>query len=112
MEFPDIKTEVLELYKKEFLRINNLKLGDEIETEFSYTSLHPKYKSRQMERFTEYKIGKGILKENSDGLFVESNENFNFHFLTSNNLTGRSRRENYKTIHKKSIYKIRGGLTF
>jgi len=65
-----------------------------------------------VKKFSEHKTGFGILKEDADGLFVESNETYNFHFLTSNNLSGGRRREWHKIIKKKSIFKIRGGLSF
>ena len=41
MKCPDIKKQVLELYKKEFLKLNGLKIGDELEVNFTYHKLHP-----------------------------------------------------------------------
>ncbi|RLD37062.1 MAG: hypothetical protein DRI74_07655 [Bacteroidetes bacterium] len=112
MECPDIKEKVLELYKKEFLKLNHFKIGDELEVNFTYQQLHPKYNSRKMERFNHRRIAKGILRENEDGLYVESIDDFEFYEFTSNGLTGRARKDWYKQISKKAIFKIRCGLSF
>ena len=109
---PNIKTQVLKMYKNEFLKLNKLKIGDEINVEFSYHILRSTYKKNKLERFNNKKLSKGILKENADGLFVESIDNFHFYENTSNGLTGRQRREYYKLIRRKAIFKIRCGLTF
>jgi len=112
MKFPDIKKQILELYKVEFLKLNNLNIGDELEVNFSYHKLHPKYRSSKMERITHKKKAIGILKEDVSGLYVESKDKFQFYEFTSNGLTGRQRKEWYKSIMKPSIFKIRGGLSF
>ena len=112
MKFPNIKEKVLKIYTEEFLKLNNLNIGDELEVNFTYHKLHPKYKSSKMERVSHNKKAIGTLKEDENGLYVESNNKFQFYELTSNGLTGRQRREWYKSIMKQSIFKIRGGLSF
>ncbi len=112
MIYPDIKKQVLEIYEAEFLNLNNLKLGDEVSVEFSFTKLHTAYKSRKMERFNKTVIGNGILKKDERGLYVESNLKYSFHYLTSNGLTGHQRKEWYKQEMKTSIFRIKGNLNF
>jgi len=82
--FPDTKQlhiEFLKNYGDEFLRINNLKLGDEIEIEFDYEQLRSGYKSRELNRTVWKKLAKGILKLDEDGcLYAESFEDFTFYW--------------------------------
>ncbi len=82
--FPDTKQLHLEFlinYGKEFLKINNIKVGDEVELSFQYDGLRSRYKSREMDRFTFDKVCKGILKLDENGcLYAESLDNFTFYW--------------------------------
>lgn len=81
--FPDTKRlhiEFLKTYRDEFLKLNNLKVGDEIELEFDYQQLRSRYKSREMDSYTWQKLAKGILKLDEDGcLYAESLDDFTFY---------------------------------
>jgi len=62
------------------LRINNLKIGDEIEIEFDYEKVSTRYKSREMDKYTYKKLAKGILKiDENGGLYAESIDNMIFY---------------------------------
>lgn len=82
--FPDIKKlhiEFLINYGIEFLKLNCLKIGDEIELEFDYDVLRSVYKSREMNKYTWKKLAKGILKLDENGcLYAESIDNFTFYW--------------------------------
>ena len=81
--FPDTKKlhiDFLINYSNEFLKLNSLKVGDEIEIEFDYQVLRSGYKSREMNSYTWQKVTKGILKLDNDGcLYAESLDNFTFY---------------------------------
>jgi hypothetical protein len=114
--YPDkvkLQNEYLVNYGKEFLRINCLKVGDEIELEFPYEFVRQKYKSREMEKYSGKKIGKGILKLDDAGrLYAESLDDFVFYNHTSNGYTGRSRRSWYEEVRKKSVIRFGTGFVF
>lgn len=114
--YPDkvkLQNEYLVNYGKEFLRINDLKVGDEIELEFPYEFIKQKYKSREMEKYSGKKIGKGTLKLDDVGrLYAESLDDFVFYKYTSNGYTGRSRRSWYEEVRKKSVIRFGTGFVF
>lgn len=114
--YPDkvkLQNEYLVNYGKEFLRINDLKVGDEIELDFPYEFVRQKYKSREMEKYSDKKTGKGILKLDDVGrLYAESLDDFVFYKYTSNGYTGRSRRSWYEEVRKKSVIRFGTGFVF
>lgn len=109
--FPDTKrlhSEFLVNYGKEFLKINNLNIGDEVDLEFDYEVTKSRYKSREIDKFTFKKLAKGVLKLDENGfLFAESIENMQFYEYTKN---GRS--YYYKQITKKSIKRFGTGFIY
>jgi len=110
--FPDTKKlhiEFLINYCNEFLKLNNLMVGDEIEIEFDYQKLSSGYKSREMICHTWQKLSKGILKVDEDGcLFAESIENFTFY----NYVQIRGNRYVYQSEVRKSIKKFGTGFIY
>ena len=99
--------EFLKKYGDEFLRLNGLKIGDIVNLRFSYNILRSKYKSRQMERFTEYKKADGILKYDDNGaLIAESLDDFDFYYSVSNGRSGRDYKSWYELKRGKSVYKF------
>ena len=98
--YPDkvkLQNEYLVSYGKEFLRINNLKVGDEIDLEFPYEGVSQKYKSREMEKFSYKTTTRGILKLDDVGrLYAESIKDLVFYEYTSNGYSGRNRKSWYK----------------
>lgn len=110
--YPD-KTEIQKeynlKYKELFLQANNLKVGDEIICNFEYETIHPKYKSREMEKFTHRKPGKGILKQDENGyLYAESIDMNTFYIWESS----RTKRGSYRMVQKKSICKFYNSFYF
>jgi hypothetical protein len=114
--YPDklkLQNEYLVKYGEEFLKLNNLKIGDEIEIEFPYEGISQKYKSREMEKFSYSKKMKGVLKLDERGrLFAESIEDMQFYNYTSNGFSGRSRKSWYQSISKKSAVFFGTGFVF
>ena len=108
--FPDTKKlhiEFLKTYRDEFLKLNNLKVGDEIELEFDYEKLSSKYKSRELQTHTYQKVAIGILKLNEDGcLYAESINDFDFY----NHVKVRGNRYEYRKDSRKSIKKFGTGF--
>jgi len=84
--FPDkekLHIEFLVNYGNELLKLNNLKVGDEIEIEFDYEQLRSGYKSRELNRMVWQKLAKGVLKLDEDGcLYAESLDDFTFYWQT------------------------------
>lgn len=108
-----LKNEYLKNYGNEFLKLNNLKIGDEVEMNFSYEGISQGYKTREMSKYTYKQKAKGILKIDENGLlFAESLDNFPFYEYKNNNLSGRSRRNYYQEYKKKSIIKFGVGFIF
>lgn len=108
---PDTKrlqSEYLVNYGKEFLRLNNLNVGDEIELAFDYEVTKTRYKSRELDKYTFQKNAKGILKLDDNGfLFAESLENMQFYEYTKD-----FRRYYYKSVMKKSIKRFGTGFIY
>lgn len=102
-ELPDLKDKVLLLAKEEFLKLNNLNIGDHIIWNFRFDTLRGAYKKREMNKYSAHEKSEGILKIDDNGyLFVESIKDYTFYNLTSNGFTGRSRKEWYKMEKRKS----------
>lgn len=77
---PNLTKEYLLRFKDEFLKMNNLKIGDSILWEFQKQSLHQAYNRREMNRVTFYEKSKGVLKEDENGLlYTESLKDFKFY---------------------------------
>jgi len=114
--YPDtvkLQNEYLVNYGKEILKINELNIGDEIDIEFPYERLSQKYKSREMEKFSFKKTGRGVLKVDDIGrLYAESLEDFSFYEHTSNGYSGRQRKSWYKEVRKKSVVRFGTGFVF
>ena len=106
-------TDYFKKYGEEFLKLNNLKVGDTTKLRFPYHTLHSKYHSRQMDKCTDYKEVAGILKIDQDGiLYAESIDDMNFYFSRSNGLSGRSFKSWYELKRQKSIIKFGDGISF
>ncbi|HET8735909.1 MAG TPA: hypothetical protein VFM69_04880 [Pricia sp.] len=102
-EIPNLETKILLMLKDEFLRLNNLKVGDHIIWNFRYDTTRQAYKSRRMDKYSAREEGEGVLKTDEKGfLFVESLKDYSFYNHTNNGLTGRSRREWYQREMRKS----------
>ncbi len=85
-------------YSQEFLKLNNLHVGNEVEMNFRYEVLRPKINSSDFEKYTFRKNAKGILKLDSKrALFAESFEDMDFY---------ENRKGKYVLIKKKSVIKI------
>lgn len=108
---PDTKrlqTEFLVNYGNELLRINGLKVGDEIETEFEYEKTSTRYKSREIDKYTYKKLAKGILKiDDNSCLYAESIENMQFYEYVQER-----RKYYYKSVMKKSIKRFGVGFIY
>lgn len=108
-----LQNEYLVKFGQEFLKLNNLNIGDEVFMEFPYEGVSQKYKSREMEKYSYKKKVKGILKLDEQGrLFAESVEDLQFYNYTSNGFSGRNRKSWYQPISKKSIIKFGTGFVF
>ena len=96
-----------ENYGLEFLKINNLKIGDIVEAEFSYNYLRSKYKQSGHDCYFEKKRAKGVLKLGaSNCLLIESVDDFSFYHQESNGFSGRSYKTWYVETKRKSIIKL------
>lgn len=113
-KYPDqkkLQLEYLKIFGEEFLKLNNLNIGDKVLLNFSYESIHTKYNSRELQKFTNYKESEGILKLDNDGvLYAESIEDANFYVSKSNGFSGRSYKSWYELKKKKSIVKFGTGF--
>jgi len=98
-QMPDIKKykiEFLKNYQNEFLKINNLKIGDTVVMSFPYEI----WRSGQV--MVTNKEAEGVLKVDKDGiLFAESVEDMPFFTCHT-----RGRRTTYNQIERKAIAKI------
>lgn len=107
-KYPDtleIKHEVKIAFKKEFLRLNNLKIGDEVYLKFPYQRVY-KEPRKQPNTVTWTKDMEGILKEDKDGyLYAETLENMDFYEWQSD-----CKRPFYKHVSRKSIFKFNIGF--
>ena len=102
-ELPKLETKILLMVKDEFLKLNNLEVGDHIIWNFRFDTLRSAYKSREMNKYSAHEESEGVLKVDENGfLFVESLKDYTFHNPTSNGLSGRSRREWYQREIRKS----------
>ena len=102
-ELPNLKEKVLKMAKDEFLKLNNLEVGDHIIWNFRYDTLRSAYKSREINKYSAHEESEGVLKVDENGyLFVESLKEYAFHNRISNGLSGRSRREWYQREMRKS----------
>lgn len=112
--FPDTKKlhiEFLKTYRDEFLRINNLKVGDEVELEFDYQVLRTSYNRREQNAYTWQKLAKGILKLDEDGcLYAESLDNFTFYWHAP--IRPNSNKYTWKSENRKSIKKFGTGFIY
>lgn len=92
-------------FKEDFLKINNLKIGDEVYLKFPY---HRTYKEprKPEQRLTWYKDSEGILKEDVNGyLYAESIELMTFYKLNTD-----KKKEFYQSYRKKSIHNFNIGF--
>jgi len=102
----EIKKQVLLKYKEEFLKLNNLKIGDLVTLEFPYQRVY-KEPRKQENTVTWNKPMEGILKEDKDGyLYAESLEDADFYRWNSDNM----RRPFYELQRRKSTFKFRPSL--
>jgi len=112
--FPDTKKlhiDFLKTYRDEFLKLNNLKVGDEIELEFDYDVLRSAYKSREMNKYTLKKLAKGTLKLDDDGcLYAESLDDFTFYWHAP--IRPGSTKYAWKSENRKSIKKFGTGFIY
>jgi hypothetical protein len=109
--YPDkqqLENEYLKKYGEEFLKLNNLKVGDEVEMNFDYEGISSGYgRGAEPNKYTYKKLAKGILKITHLGLlYAESIENMPFFDWVNNNRTGRARRAWYQPNPKKSVIKF------
>lgn len=103
-----LQSEYLLNYGKEFLRLNNLNVGDEIELPFDYEVTKTRYKSRELEKYTFQKNATGVLKLDDTGfLYAESLENMQFYEHTRD-----GRRWYYRSVMKKSIKRFGTGFIY
>lgn len=94
-------------YGLEFLELNNLSIGSEVEMDFKYEGLRQNPKSKEYQIFRFDKKGKGVVKSNSKGaLFIESLEDMDFYISKGNGRTGRDYKVNYHLEKRKAIIKI------
>ena len=102
----EIKKQVRLKYKEEFLRLNNLKIGDLVILDFPYQRVY-KEPRKQENTVTWHKSAEGILKEDENGyLYAESLELMDFYKWNDDN----RRRPFYKSERRKSIYKFHIGF--
>ncbi|MBP1165096.1 hypothetical protein JOE44_001980 [Chryseobacterium sp. PvR013] len=98
--FPDKKSlqkEYLLKYRDQFLKLNNLKVGDEITLDFTCNNLIGK------QIYLTSKITTGILKLDENGfLYAESSHNMPFYRQMDNGLSGRSKRSWFQRTDTKS----------
>lgn len=108
-----LQNKYLEMYGREFLELNNLKIGDEIELEFPYEGTGRNYNSKEQVKYTYKKKAKGVLKITENGmLYAESYDDMQFFHWVDNGLSGRSKRSWYKPVPRKSIIEFGTGFIF
>lgn len=112
--FPDTKKlhiEFLKTYRDEFLKLNNLKIGDEIELEFDYQVLRTSYNRREQNAYTFKKLAKGVLKLDEDNcLYAESLDDFTFYWNAP--LRTGSNKYAWRSENRKSIKKLGTGFIY
>lgn len=112
--FPDKKdfqNKYLEMYGQQFLEMNNLKVGDEVEMEFPYEQTGRNYNSKEQVKYTYKKKAKGVLKLSETGmLYAESYEDMQFFHWVDNGRSGRSRRSWYQPMPRKSTIEFGTGF--
>lgn len=105
----ELKLSFLVNFGQEFLKLNSLKVGDIVEVDFPYQTLHSGYKSREMTTATWNRKEKGVLRLDDKGrLFAESLEPMDFYkweYKDSKMKTGF-----YKNEKRKSIVKFGTGF--
>lgn len=83
-------------FKDEFLKLNNLKIGDEVYLKFPYHRIYKEPRKHE-QRITWHKDMEGILKEDENGyLYAESLEDMSFYKL--------NKKDYYEHYYKKSIH--------
>jgi hypothetical protein len=93
-------------YKAIFLKLNKLKVGDKVITEFDYQRLAYNHKGKATNKVTFKKEGVGTLKEDKQGcLYIESDEDFYFYQLQTTEYRGKFI-EQYIGEKRKSIVKL------
>ena len=108
-----LQTEYLVKYGQEFLRLNNLTVGQIAEFDFPYEKVSTKYKSRELEKYSYKKRVPGILKLDEHGrLYAESIDDLVFYEYESNNYSGRSRKSWYREVKKKSVINFGKGFIY
>lgn len=101
----DMKIKLLVNYGEEFLRLNNLKVGDIVELKFPYQSIHNGHRNSEVNRYTWKKKEKGILCLDDKGcLFAESLELMDFYRWEFG--IRRDRSGSYILERKKSVIRI------
>lgn len=100
--YPDkdkIKHEIKIKFKEDFLKLNNLKIGDEVYLKFPYHRIY-KEPRKPEQRITWYKDMEGVLKEDDNGyLYAESLESMSFYKLNNE-----KKKDFYEHYYKKSIH--------
>ena len=108
---PNLKSEILIMVKNEFLKLNNLKIGDSIIWNFRYDTLRSQYKGG-MASYGANEESEGILKENKDGfLYVESVKEYSFYTHKWNQRSGRQSRHNWERTMRKAQHFFGTGFT-
>ena len=106
--YPDkdkIKHEIKLQFKKDFLKLNNLKIGDEVYLKFPYHRIY-KESRKPEQRLTWYKEAEGILKEDENGyLYAESLLSMPFYQLNTD-----KKKDFYQMVNKKSIHHFNIGF--
>lgn len=99
---PNLKKEILIMFKNEFLKLNSLKIGDSIMWSFGYQELKSAYKG-SMNSYSICEKSEGVLKENKEGfLYVESVKEYSFYTHIWNQRSGRQSRHTWKRTMKKA----------
>lgn len=112
-KMPDIQGKMFKLIGAEFLKKNNLKLGDHILWDFRFQTLRGKYKSREMSRYSAYEESEGVLREDENGfLYVESIKKYKFYTYVNNELSGRHKKSWYKSEERHSKHYFGTGFIF
>jgi hypothetical protein len=106
--FPkDVERKYFMMIKDEFLKQNNLKLGDTILWGFHYSEL------RRNQSFTASEDSEGILKEDENGyLYVESKKEYTYYHHKWNRRTGRQSRYTWQRETRKAKHYFGQGFTF
>lgn len=103
-KIPNLEKEYKLRFKEEFLKLNGLQIGDEVEMEFNYEKI-TREKSKE-HKVTFSKTLKGILKETEEGfLYAESLEVLPFYKFVNH-----IRRGYYESTPRKSVIKFGTGF--